>query len=271
MELKQQRHIHISGHPADRYLYFDRVFDMLRSIEGCAVTYTDAPQDTRQDLPDGVDVLVVLATEQYFAWQNSGYESEYLMAKSRGVRVIPLMLQAHIVDLVNMRLSKSQYIDASDDFDFALSALYAHIKNSEPRCVDESLPSVFISYRRREKDALHRLVDIIKKAPNYDAFTLWYDEIIAPGDNYSHAIMKALDESDLFILLVTPSILEDGNYVMRAEYPTAKKQGKKIVAIEVIKTDRVSLAKKYPDLPKCISLKQAGALYARLQTVRDKW
>lgn len=271
MEETKAYHIHISAHPTDRYLYFDRLYRMLKAIEGCLVTYTEAPQDGRQDLPDGVDMLVVLATEHYFTWQNSGYESEYLSAKSRGVRTIPLMLEAHIVDLVNMRCSKSQYIDASADFEFALVALEAHIKNPLPREVDESLPSVFISYRRREKQSLHQLLEILQKAPNYREFTLWYDEVIAPGDNYSYAIKSALDKSDFFILLVTPSLLEDGNYVMRAEYPTAKKQGKKIVAIEAIKTDRTQLAKKYPDLPKCISVKQAGALYAALQRIRDKW
>ena len=262
--------VHISAHPADRYLYLEAVLRVLETIDGCSVSYTDAPSDTRQDLPKDADTLVVLATERYFTWQNSGYESECLAAKSRGIRIIPVMLQGHIVDLVNMRCSKTQYIDASENFDFALDALRAHLLNPVPRVVDESLPSVFISYRRQEKEALKALLAVLEKAPNYSSFNLWYDEIIAPGDNYSYSIMKALEKSDLFILLVTPSILEGYNYVMRAESPTAKKQGKKIVAVEAIKTDRVLLNEKYPDLPKCISIKQAGALYARLQVMRDK-
>ncbi|MBR2986532.1 MAG: toll/interleukin-1 receptor domain-containing protein [Clostridia bacterium] len=270
MEKANTYHIHISAHPTDRYLFFERLYGMLSAIEGCRVSYTEAPKDGRQDLPDEVDMLVVIATEHYFTWQNSGYESEYLSAKSRGIRTIPLMLESHIVDLVNMRCSKSQYIDASEDFEFALAALEAHIKNPLPREVDDSLPSVFISYRRQEKKALRQLVEIIEKAPNYNAFTLWYDELISPGDNYSHAIMKALKESDFFILLVTPSLLEEGNYVMRAEYPTAKKMNKMILAIEALKTDREELFHKYPDLRSCVSIRQPDALYAKLLGIRDK-
>jgi len=82
--------------------------------------------------------------------------------------------------------------------------------------------------------------------------------------------MKALKESDFFILLVTPSLLEEGNYVMRAEYPTAKKMNKMILAIEALKTDREELFHKYPDLRSCVSIRQPDALYAKLLGIRDK-
>ena len=262
--------VHISAHPADRYLYFDKVLAALKTVDGCLVSYSQNPRDGADDLPKDTEMLVILATEQYFTWQNSGFESECLMAKSRGVRILPLMLQAHIVDLVNMRCSKTQYIDATENFAFSLDALCAFIRNPVPRVVDESLPSVFISYRRQEKDALRQLVRIIETAPNAESFTPWYDELISPGDNYSHAIMKALKESDFFILLVTPSLLEEGNYVMRSEYPTAKKMKKTIMAIEAVKTDREALFQKFPDLRACVNIKQPDALYSKLLSIRDK-
>ncbi len=271
--------VQISAHPADRYLYLDALKEALADIPDLTVCLTEEPKDGKSDLQEGVEVLVLLASEKYFTWQNSGYESEYIIAKSKGIRVIPLMLEGHIMNLLNMRCSKTQYIHAAESFSFALSELAATLQAPRFQAVDPTLPSVFISYRKGDKPYLKKLLSLLDQAPNRQAFTVWYDEIISPGDNYSHAIQKALDESDLFLLLVTPAILEKTsdnsgekkNYVMRNEYPTAIKQGKKIVAIEAVKTDRQALAASFPGLSKLISLKQSGALYATLSKIWDKW
>ncbi len=270
-EATKKRRIHISAHPADRYLYFDRVMRAVELVDGCVAAFCPFPNDTGCDLPEDADTLVVLASVKYFVWQNSGFQSEFLRAKERGVRVVPILLEKEAINLLNMRLGKLQYIDATaDGFDFALDELYAHLANPEPRAVDESLPSVFISYRKSDGEHLSDILKIIEGSPKYGSFNLWYDRIIYPGDNYSTAILRALTECDLFILLVSPAVLEEGNYVMRVEYPEARKLGKRILPVEILPTDRAALAEKFPDLPKCVSIKQVGAIHSAIGSMINR-
>ena len=266
-----KRIIYVSAHPADRYLYMDKIVEALAELDGYEMQYTSTPRDGGVDLPPETAFLVVVATEKYFTWQNSGFQSEFLAAEDRGVRVLPLLMEPHVMNLLNMRCSKRQFIDATESLSFALDSLVAYI-SAEGRDFTfvEGIPDVFVSYRKRDIDYCRELVRIIDEYPGRGEFNLWYDKVINPGENYSEAIRKAIIECDLFILLVTHAVLDGNNYVVREEYPLARALGKKVIAVEAEKTDRVALAEKFPGIGKCVSIKQAGAIYSRLQKIRDK-
>ena len=48
------------------------------------------------------------------------------------------------------------------------------------------------------------------------------DEFLVPGENFNDAIYKAMEKSELFAMVVTPSLLENPNYVISIEYSVAK-------------------------------------------------
>lgn len=257
--------VFISAHPADRYEWLDGVVEAIEGTGECVAIYNHAPSDTDKELPGGIDVFVILASVKYFTWANSGYASEYAAAVRDKIKILPILIEGNqnTVDLVNMRLGKIQYIDATENKEFAMSELAAHLTAKE-REVDRTLPSVFISYRKRDSAELDTLVGELERFPESDKINVWYDKIIAPGENYSDSIMRELRGCDLFVLLVTPSILEAGNYVHRVEYKEAKALGKRIIAVEAKKTDRTCLQQMYDALPRCVALKQTGAIYSIL-------
>ena len=47
---------------------------------------------------------------------------------------------------------------------------------------------------------------------------IWYDEFLVPGEDFNEAIAKAIENSDAFIIAVTPNLLEAGNYILTTEY-----------------------------------------------------
>ena len=256
-----KRKIFISAHPTDRYLYLEPKVNAINEIDGCIAIYNQIPNDKGPSIPDDVDTFVIIASLKYFVWANSGYISEFFAAVRNGVKVIPLLVESgqNVIDLVNMRCGKVQYIDANEDLGFALDTLRAHLVAKE-RIVDERLPSVFISYRRADRSLLHELVNTVESASDYKNVNVWYDEVISPGENYSKSILKQLNNCNLFILLVTPNILEDKNYVWRVEYKTAKKLRKRIFAVEAEKTDRKKLFEMYGNLGHIVDIKQKGAI-----------
>lgn len=78
---------------------------------------------------------------------------------------------------------------------------------------------------------------------------IWYDEFLSPGENFNDSIRKALQKSGLFVLAVTPNLINETNYIMTTEYPMAKKNGKPILPVELVPTDREQLSEKYEDIP----------------------
>lgn len=267
----EKKRIFISAHPADRYGLIERMCEAVELTGTHTAVYNEAPSDTGEGIGEGIEVLVIVASVKYFTWANSGYQSEYFDAVRKGVRVIPFLIEGtpNAIDLVNMRLGKIQFIDASEDVGFGLTALRAYLSATE-REINRELPSVFISYRRMDRELLHEVVSAIKALPEGERVNVWYDEVIAPGENFSESIMRELRDCDLFILLVTPHVLEVKNYVHRIEYLEAKKRGKRIIALEAEKTDRSALTDMYGNLPRIVSVKQVGALSAVLSELKRK-
>ena len=174
--MKAKRKIFISAHPADRYDYLEAIANAIEHTENCEAIYNPAPNDKGPFLPEDTDTLVVVASLKYFVWANSGYESEYFAAIRNGVKIIPFLIEStkNVIDLVNMRCGKLQYIDATAGLGFALDTLRAHLTEAE-RTVDESLPSVFISYRRADRELLHIFIDSLKESDVYNKVNIWYD------------------------------------------------------------------------------------------------
>lgn len=79
---------------------------------------------------------------------------------------------------------------------------------------------------------------------------IWYDEFLKPGENFNDSIKEALQKSNLFVLAVTPNLVNETNYIMTTEYPMAQQEGKPILPVELVTTDHKELAEKYEGIPK---------------------
>ena len=64
---------------------------------------------------------------------------------------------------------------------------------------------VFLSHARKDSDLARQLADHLARA----GFVVWSpEEEISPGDNWAKKIGKALDDSELMVILLTPKALE---------------------------------------------------------------
>lgn len=257
----------LSVHPADRYLYLELIKNTVLNMGDYAVYYAPFPMDGIFPDFSHISLVIMAVTEKYLVWQNSGFSSEAIPATQKSIPVLPLMMEKGLSNLFNTRCGKLQYVDCTDPEQIP-KKLQKHLPHAldghNDRQSEGVLRRVFISYRKRDIDYLNRLSGAITAHPQSKHVCLWYDTGLLPGENYSDAILDALNTCDLYVLLVTPSLLEEGNYVYRVEYPLAVQKGKPIVAVEMQKTDKTRLLQMYPSLPKCITEKQVDALFARL-------
>ncbi|MBQ7088898.1 MAG: toll/interleukin-1 receptor domain-containing protein [Clostridia bacterium] len=269
MERNNTYTVLISMHPADRYRYLEELAEFLEAHR-CAVRYTPVPDDDAAAALDDVDLVILGVTEKYITWNHSGFVSEAMAALERRVPILPIMLEKGIVNLFNTRCKKLHYVENYEDGITAdtLEKIVSHISllSTAPTDEGKDMPKVFISYRKRDAAELRRLVALIDAHPLRERIRLWYDTNLHPGENYSTTIAAQLKTSDLFLLLVTPSVLEPDNYIARVEYPLARQEKKTVLPIVMRPTDRKALDALFPALPKCITEKQIGGIFGKLNT-----
>ena len=109
------------------------------------------------------------------------------------------------------------------------------------RIQDEFSSRIFLSYRKKDREHAQDLMRRIHKVDICRDTAIWYDEYLIPGESFDSNIMSALDESDVFVMSVTSSFEEPGNYVADHEYPYAVRKSKPRIAANMEQFNQPSL------------------------------
>lgn len=88
---------------------------------------------------------------------------------------------------------------------------------------------IFISYRKKDNSVIliKKIIDLVLKQVDC---AFWYDNNLVPGNNYKKEIQEAILESDVLLLLLTPTIWES-DYVWNEEIKFALNNNKGIIPI----------------------------------------
>ena len=78
--------------------------------------------------------------------------------------------------------------------------------------------SIFISYSRKDKVWLDLLLQMLTPLTRKSDFKIWSDVEIKTGDQWKEKLDKELNESDIALLLVTPSFLAS-SFIFEVELP----------------------------------------------------
>lgn len=97
--------------------------------------------------------------------------------------------------------------------------------------------SVFLSYRKMDVALARTFMHGFHNVPRFEAIAVWYDNFLTAGRVFDDEIRDAINKADVFLLLVTPNITQDGNYVLTEEYPYAVRLKKRIIAVEAAPTN----------------------------------
>lgn len=91
-------------------------------------------------------------------------------------------------------------------------------------------PYAFVSYAHQDSDEVYPIITTIQKK----GARIWYDEGIDLGDEFTEIIAPKIQAANVFILMITPSIMSAG--WVRKELAFATKKGKKVICVHVTDT-----------------------------------
>ncbi len=274
-----KQRVFFSCHPDDFDRYFDEISNDILASQNCATYYIGKEAEAEYDenlflsyLAE-MRLVVIPVTTNLLTRPSRALDVVYKFTQERHIPVLTLMQEDGLDELYTRAFGDLQYLDkyAKDNtaipFEKKLADYLASVLIGDELAekVRKSFDAyIFLSYRKKDRVHAQELMKLIHKNDFCRDIAIWYDEFLTPGEGFNGAIKAAFEKSSLFTLAVTPNLLEDGNYVMKEEYPMARESGKKILPAEVVGTDRKELEKKYKGIPDCTDAHDAPQLSASL-------
>ena len=268
--------------PADLTSYLDLLSEDILEIQNCGIWYpelgTDRDGDDHlHDLKEMQLFILPVSTQLLFG-DCSQVKRELLFAREHHIPVLPILVEEGLADDFNQKFDQLQALDRCSADATAIS-YHEKLKNAlDSILIGDELAAkvraafdayVFLSYRKKDRAHAKELMRLIHKNEFCRDLAIWYDEFLSPGENFNHAIQTALQKSGLFVLTVTPNLVEENNYIINQEYPMAVAEHKPIVPAELVPTDKTLLAQWFQDLPDCADAHNEAQLSQALLTALE--
>ncbi len=253
--------VYFCCHKDDFEKFFESISDEVLSLQNCSVWYKDGSDYVNEELLDdlkGMQLFVMPVTTNLLCTENDALDIEFKFAIKNHIPVLPLMQEQGLEQIFNQKCGELQFLDKHNTDITAISYEEKLKKYLESVLIGDEMAEkiraafdayVFLSYRKKDRKYAQELMRLIHKNEFCRDIAIWYDEFLTPGENFNESIKEALQKSGLFVLTVTPNLVNEINYIMTTEYPMAKQEGKPILPAELVPTDREELSQKYEDIP----------------------
>lgn len=270
----------------DDFKYFEDIKNDILDKQDCAIyfldDFDDIPENEMEDYKlqlSKMQMFVFPITNAFLINKNRSLNLDFEIAKQNHTPILPIMCENGLANLFKEKCGRLQYLnkfkkdETAISYDKKLTDFLFKVFLSEEllkKIKNEFSTHIFLSYRK--KDRLYAN-NTIKEIHNYDFakdILIWYDEFLTPGEDYSNEIKESLKDSDMVVMIVTPNLVNESNYVMNEEYPDALNLNKKVLPIENVKTNKKLLKKSYKNIPKCVNVKDSKKLAKWLRQILNK-
>ena len=272
-----KRRVYFTCHPDDFERCFEQICDEVFLTQNCAIYYADDmaaayENDVALELSQ-MNLFLIPISLKTLTEPNRAVDFDFAFAKERHVPVLPILIDYDLNETYAEKFGTLEYLDRvgsdvtalsyEDKLEKFLNAVLVSDEMAEKvRAAFDAY--VFMSYRKKDRKYANELMRLIHDNPICRDVAIWYDEFLVPGEDFEGAIKKALEKSDLFTMVVTPNLMEEGNYVQRIEYPEANRIGKRILPVEMQDTNEEKLKEMYQGIPDCVKGRRDDAFYGRI-------
>ena len=269
--------VYFCCHPDDFEPFFSDISKDILDKQDCSIWfYSKAaaqPNDGFLDDLSQMQLFVFPVTLKLLCTENFAMDIAFPYAQSHNIPILPLIQEGGLEEIYAQKFGSLQFLDKHVQDSTALSYGEKLEKYLDSILIGNELAAkiraafdayIFLSYRKKDRKYALELMRLIHKNPLYQDIGIWFDEFLIPGENFNEVIKNSLSKSDLFLLAVTPNLINEPNYIMDIEYPLAKEGRKPILPAELVPTDHEGLSEKYEGIPSCVDAYCDEALSAAL-------
>lgn len=265
--------------------HFLKIKDDIFDICKCSIFYYDDEDkfcnEAEQEFNISKTNLYVLIVSSNLLFNPNFDMLAFNAAVKNKIPILPILVENGLEALFNEKYGNIQYINTCLELVDPTAVPYTEkLQNFLTQTLSLSFnideirksfdASIFLSYRKKDRKHAQKLLDVIHSSDELKNVAIWYDEFLVPGEDFNDSIKSELENSAIFVLMVTPSILEGKNYIKIVEYPIAQALNKSIIPIESVPTNIDELRSEYPDFPETISVLDEKQLKNVIKMVLEK-
>lgn len=245
--------------------------DLLSQDAGmdCVVSWVDPggsvdEDELRKELKES-QALVLWVTAELLkschetdsSGNEKGLPVEFKLAQEVGIPILPIAHDDGLLPIFSELAGKMHGI-SKIDYEYR-SKLKAQLENF---LVSDELikeigekaftAEIFLSYRKIDLEEARAFMKELHDIEGLQGVSIWYDNFLVAGKAFDEEIQKAIENSNAFVLLVTPNITKSNdkgepNYVVKEEVPYAIKKEKPILPVETESHDQAAFAIAFPN------------------------
>ncbi len=267
----KKRKIYISYHPED----FEKAGNLAKQILEIydeAIYYDkDVESLVNSDLSDEkktnisqMNLVVYVVTKKFLDAVERDLLAEYSYISKKQITILPILYENGLEDLFNKTCGERHLISALDDnFIMKLIKYFEDIFDVYHRIYkfeDPFYAKIFVSYRKKDKVAVRKLIDTIHSFRDFLNIEIWFDDFLIPGEDYNDDIESNIKGCDFVLLCLTKNMLDIPNYVEKIEYPKALEFNKKVIPIAMEDIDGIFLKKVFKGIENAIGISDLASI-----------
>jgi hypothetical protein len=234
----------------------------------CVVSWTETDGGTdeqmlRDELTGSKLLALYITTDLLISIRESGFPAAYRIAKEVGTPILPIAHDDGLFPIFTELAGAVHGIARTDaEYRAKLKAQLENFLASEEllkEIGEKAFTSgIFLSYRKMDLQEARDFMRDFHDTEGFEAVSVWYDYFLTGGGAFDKEIKNAIENSNAFVLLVTPHITEKNaeggdNFVAGVEFPYASSRKKPIVPVEADPCDPAAFALLFQGAGKVVS------------------
>ena len=259
VQMKTLPRVYFAAHPNGYKGYLDAISKDIFRTHNCAFCYDTQPEVPYDELIlqdlGNMNLFVVPITRQLLTDPVSRrvLEIDLPFAVEHNIPILPLMqegdLQSRydkVAQLKSMQALNKHFNDTTAlSYEDKLKSFLDSVLLDDAliRQIQKAFSArIFLSYRKKDRAFARELMHLLHQDPALRDVAIWYDEFLTFGENFNEEIAHTIGKSQIFLLAVTPNLMEAGNYVIKYEYPAALAEGKPVLPVQMTTKEPVRRA-----------------------------
>ena len=282
-----KKKVAIFGHKRDHQAMIEVAKDLLEVFE-CTVLVQRCfdEKDFGSTIPASfseISLFVIVISERFMG--ESSYAGRHVVPYAQeNTRIMPVLIDdaEGLGRWFNRKYDKLHILRRKSDdyYDHLKSYISKYVDghyliglNSDQIRMKENLFKLkaFISYRKKDAEFMRKVLDFIYTIPEMLDMAVFYDSALVPGERYDNRLRKEISESDVVIFIITPNILEEGNFAATKEYPQAVAEKKILLPVMIGDTDVNAVGHRFPAFERLVNFNDTGALTSILVGIRSRF